>query len=106
MTEAEMRTLQQEKYYSNHKQYKVYLTCDVDEEIIKMLDAHSKKSAFIRKALIHEKERRYGRWVERRDNYGHLYAYKCSECDSGIFFEGMSRNFCPNCGADMRGDKK
>jgi hypothetical protein len=39
-----------------------------------------------------------GRWLHR--NSGIAY---CSECDTEAEEDGT--NFCPNCGADMRGDK-
>ena len=38
-----------------------------------------------------------GHWIEI--DYGMFY--ECSECGKVQEFE---RNFCPNCGADMRGD--
>lgn len=52
MPNIDYNKLQQEKYYGNHKQYKVYLTTDTDTEIIKVLDDCDNKSAFIRKAII------------------------------------------------------
>ena len=39
-------------------------------------------------------ERNTGRWIN--DN--------CSECGQYVF-HGDARNFCPNCGADMRGEQ-
>lgn len=32
-------------------------------------------------------------------------AYKCSECNK-MRFGSFMPNYCPNCGADMRGDQK
>ena len=52
MTDVEYRALQQGKFYSNHKQYKVYLTTDTDEELIKAIENSDNKSAFIRRAII------------------------------------------------------
>lgn len=52
MTDVEYRTLQQEKFYGNHKQYKVYFTTDTDKEFIEALDNVDNKSAFIRRAII------------------------------------------------------
>ena len=40
-------------------------------------------------------ERKTGRWID--DN--------CSECGQYVY-HGDVRNFCPNCGADMRGDEE
>ena len=42
-----------------------------------------------------------GEWIffGRRGIYGYIYA--CSECQAK--YDGQS-NFCPNCGADMRGE--
>lgn len=38
---------------------------------------------------------RYGKW----ENHG--WTIRCSECGYDMPF--ATRNFCPNCGADMRG---
>ena len=44
--------LQQEKYYGNHKQYKVYLSTEEDADIIAALDKCKNRSLCIRNALI------------------------------------------------------
>ena len=51
-----------------------------------------------------------GEWVEKLDYNRDTY-YDCSVCgNSWTTIEGTpwdnGMNFCPNCGADMRGDKK
>ena len=56
-----------------------------------------------------KEQRPHGEWIEKHCDYG-VY-YRCSnchkmppnyECD---YKEGaIKTNFCPNCGADMRGD--
>ena len=40
---------------------------------------------------------RYGKWEK------HGWSIRCSECGYDMPF--ATRNFCPNCGADCRGDK-
>ena len=43
-----------------------------------------------------------GDWQFETDGRGNCwYEYKCSEC--GYIKRGGKSNFCPNCGADMRG---
>ena len=42
-------------------------------------------------------ERPKGKWICVR-----WMQYKCSECDYDDI--GTATNYCPNCGADMRGD--
>lgn len=47
-------------------------------------------------------ERKTGRWVEHNSHKRGLgIVFECSECGEEI--ECESSNFCPNCGADMRG---
>lgn len=49
---------------------------------------------------LEEPERKKGKWlIKPHKMMGE--APCCSEC--GIF-EPMERNYCPNCGADMRGE--
>lgn len=56
------------------------------------------------------KEPKTGHWIEKEDFNGDTY-YDCSECgESFALIDGTPTdnlyNFCPNCGADMRGDAK
>lgn len=49
-------------------------------------------------------ERPHGKWIDRNGNTW------CSECRyDTIYLEGdrpLRTDFCPNCGADMRGDEE
>ena len=46
-----------------------------------------------------ESERKKGHWIDT-DNY--YQRWKCSEC--GYHTRDAEPNYCPHCGADMRGD--
>lgn len=48
---------------------------------------------------------RKGHWIEERNDYGEIQGWHCDKCyeDSG-FTTDCKWGFCPNCGADMRGD--
>lgn len=49
-------------------------------------------------------ERKHGKWkwvVDRDDE--NIYHLQCSICHGSGFDE--HHNYCPNCGADMRGDE-
>jgi len=49
-----------------------------------------------------EPERKKGRWIDRDHMPNHA---RCSEC--GFFDEwAYEYNYCPNCGADMRGEQE
>ena len=45
---------------------------------------------------------RHGRWIEQ-EKYTFGVFYDCSICGNRILDNGHSWNYCPNCGADMRG---
>ena len=47
-----------------------------------------------------KEEQKKGKWIDT-DNY--YQRWKCSEC--GCHTRDAEPNYCPNCGADMRGDK-
>lgn len=54
-------------------------------------------------------ERKNGEWIHKPDIYLDEQTWECSECgEPWIFIEGTpsenNANFCPNCGADMRGE--
>lgn len=44
----------------------------------------------------------HGRWVEK-EKYTFGIMYDCSLCENRILDNGHTWNYCPNCGADMRG---
>ena len=50
-------------------------------------------------------EQRKGKWIYRKSviDCATFIGEECSEC--GYFKSMGSANFCPNCGADMRGDE-
>lgn len=53
-----------------------------------------------------EPERKTGRWMWSSDEYGESWI--CSECMAEYSdFEGFKdeAKYCPNCGADMRGEQ-
>ena len=45
---------------------------------------------------------RHGRWVEK-EKYTFGIMYDCSLCENRTLDNGHHWNYCPNCGADMRG---
>lgn len=57
-----------------------------------------------------EPERKTGKWIGTEyDGYADgnpvYYEWKCSACGCVIEDDEPTWNFCPNCGADMRGEK-
>lgn len=48
-----------------------------------------------------ENEPKKGKWITK--NMGYLLFEECDQCHCNVGTINM--NFCPNCGADMRGDK-
>lgn len=56
-----------------------------------------------------EPERKTGKWIEQDDGWDGIY-YECSVCrEPFTLIDGTPSdnlyNFCPNCGADMRGEQ-
>lgn len=46
-------------------------------------------------------DRPQGEWIEVEEDWRHqIEFWKCSECDFAV---SSRYNFCPNCGADMKG---
>lgn len=52
------------------------------------------------------KEPRKGHWIADVDRWGDLVTtvngYRCDKCNT---FNADKDNYCPNCGADMRGEE-
>ena len=50
-----------------------------------------------------------GKWIERKCREGYSESGTCSECGKKIsnnfYFNKNDYNYCPNCGADMRGEE-
>lgn len=46
-------------------------------------------------------EVKHGKWRGRKNSFNNIY-YLCSLCGGDSPFKA---NFCPNCGADMRGER-
>lgn len=49
-----------------------------------------------------EPERKAGHWIQHPGGKFVGFPYMHYECDQCRDFEPEERNFCPNCGADMR----
>lgn len=53
-------------------------------------------------------ERPKGEWIRKYDKKINCYWYECDQCGEyrprNQFGHEYNANFCPNCGADMRGD--
>lgn len=57
------------------------------------------------KAIETYKERPHGKWIFSIPNINEIGTWKCSNCNNAPVVPELS-NYCPNCGADMRGDIK
>ena len=84
-----------------------YIDADLLQEDFKA-DHDGKRSLMIdTQPTADVRENVRGEWIKpisRGDvlSYGKAY-YECDQCHKVAFF-GNEMNFCPNCGADMRGD--
>ena len=56
----------------------------------------------VKQMMEHYAPVRHGRWIEK-ERYTFGIMYDCSLCGNRILDNGHSWNYCPNCGADMRG---
>lgn len=82
-----------------------FVTCKggIDDFYAFLLDAFET-------VLPYEQPERKGEWLEVEDWNGDFY-YECSECkEPFVLFDGTPQdnlyNYCPNCGADMRGEEE
>ena len=67
------------------------------------IEAYSDMAQEALDTAIEALERKNGKWIEDREMYK---VYRCSVCDDCYQDVGYGYNYCPNCGADMRGDGK
>ena len=50
-------------------------------------------------------ERKNGRWVRIEDENGDFLCWECSECGDRYVMPYHRASYCPNCGAEMRGEE-
>lgn len=74
----------------------------LSEKTLKELVEKAKAEMVQSTLTVIEPERKKGKWKRIRKDFTH-YDYECSECYFTSHFN--KHNFCPNCGADMRGDE-
>ena len=83
---------------------------DADELITAFPCGETVRTECVRATIEHMstiEERKKGKWINHgqyADFFPHC-EYRCSECDQPYLEIEMTWNFCPNCGADMRGEK-
>ena len=67
---------------------------------------NNRERGTLRRAILLEPERPKGEWI--KDGSSSI-AYRCSNCEVLQHWSPIKNgkyNFCPNCGADMRGEKE
>lgn len=51
-------------------------------------------------------EPKKGKWIRHYCEDGHPDGWQCGQCAEWYYFGEKKPNFCPNCGADMRGEEE
>ena len=65
-----------------------------------------KGNKLVKVELPSVEERKVGKWIEERDDYGNITAWHCSNCyDKTGFITTCAWDYCPSCGAEMRGSE-
>ena len=75
--------------------------------VLNMVEAHGLADE-AKRVAIEALSERTGEWINREYCQVDEDAYEiatCSHCKAEITLEYPNDNFCPNCGADMRGGK-
>lgn len=92
-----------------HNYFKEYIDYNEEQEqdeksysrnMLMILSENKKLCTSIKElAIVEAKQVVHGEWITDR---GYYNPYTCNVCNH---FEKVKTNFCPNCGADMRGGK-
>ena len=84
---------------------------DADELINAIADFPYGYRGMIKNVIAEQptvEERKKGKWItEPYDLESDVWAHRCSNCLKVAMLGGndINLNFCPNCGADMRGEQ-
>lgn len=75
-----------------------YGTCNIiGETEVDMTEERAKNCP-----LVEIEERKVGKWIEERDDYGNITAWHCSNCyDKTGFVTTCAWDYCPSCGSKM-----
>ena len=95
-------------YHYENKYWDMFDCADLPRA--KHWDGHTEDDAETRLMSL-EPERKKGEWIYKPDIYLDEQTWECSECgEPWIFIDGTpsenNANFCPNCGADLRGEQE
>ena len=80
---------------------------DIANNLVETIQQLEKELAELKAADVQPVKRGY--WIaENRDSRGYADCYTCSHCESYVYTYTLMKDcefdYCPNCGADMRGD--
>lgn len=107
-------------YNTNNKEIQDYLFCGLRRDVHHLPSADT-ISIEEHQQIVTELKQSYtcdrpkgewidkGEWIAVEDDCENIY-WECSNCEDAFYLEvgtpkSNNYNYCPNCGADMRGDK-
>lgn len=68
-------------------------------------DKYTAKDAIDAVCNVPSAERKKGKWVRIEDENGDFLCWECSECGDRYVMPYHRASYCPNCGAEMRGEE-
>lgn len=78
----------------------------IDSLYFDTVDDHDRAKEKIKRLPSAQPERKTGRWKRRIVDSGYNADWICSECGYRVKTDFVNYNYCPNCGADMRGEQE
>lgn len=88
-------------------QTKIYITLTAERDFEVFNGACDRHAKMLKELPSAQPERKKGKWIEVDDYYNRISG-RCSVCgwESHLYEDDVvGMNFCPNCGADMRGEQ-
>ena len=82
--------------YDNGFKAIMFRTCDYDEVV----------RAIINCPPYSFPDREKGEWIRHPTRHEDFDTWVCNKCGEEVFGHENITNFCPNCGADMRGKRR